>query len=126
MVGNLDNTALHALLASLQAPQQPAAHAPAPTHSHIPPAAAAAAQNAAAAQQIDMNALLGNLRSVAGVQAHPQHQHQQQQHQVVGQGYDYSGGYGAGAGGYGNGGGGMDAATQQVQSIMEQLKRGGR
>ena len=105
MVGNLDNTALHALLASLQAPQQQGAPA-APAH------AAHQAPPPQAAPQIDMNALLGNLRNAAAVQ----------QPAAV-QGYGAGpGGYGApaGAGGYG----GMDAA-QQVQSIMEQLKRGG-
>jgi hypothetical protein len=113
MVGNLDNAALHALLASLQAPQQQQQqqhhpHQQQPQHPH--PGAAAASQ----AAQIDMNALLGNLRNAAAAQ---------QPGQAPG-GYPAAA-YGAAAagGGAASGGyGGMDAA-QQVQSIMEQLKR---
>ncbi|KAG7293784.1 hypothetical protein NEMBOFW57_003841 [Staphylotrichum longicolle] len=109
MVGNLDNTALHALLASLQAPQQPGAPA-APAHAahQAPP------PPPQGAPQIDMNALLGNLRNAAAVQ---------QPAPVQGYGAAPGGGYGAPAGATG-GYGGMDAA-QQVQSIMEQLKRAG-
>jgi hypothetical protein len=99
MVGNLDNTALQALLASLQGPQPSAAHA----HPGIPPA------SAPQAAQIDMNALLGNLRNVASAQpAQPS--------------YGAAPAYGAPMGGAPSGYGGVDAA-QQVQSIMDQLKR---
>jgi hypothetical protein len=105
MVGNLDNSALQALLASLQTPQQPGVAAP-QTYPGVPPAA-----SAPQAAQIDMNALLGNLRSAA----------------AAGQPAAYGAApapvYGpavpAGTGGYG----GVVDPAQQVQSIMEQLKR---
>jgi hypothetical protein len=102
MVGNLDNTALQALLASLQGPQPSTPHAHTHAHPGVPPA------SAPQAAQIDMNALLGNLRNVASAQpAQPS--------------YGAAPTYGApmsAPGGYG----GVDAA-QQVQSIMDQLKR---
>jgi hypothetical protein len=116
VVGQLDNSALQALLASLQNPQaSTAAHAP---HSAVPPASA---QPQAA--QIDMNALFGNLRSVAAA-APPA--------PVPGAPAPGVPSYGAAppyappaapaaavpGGGYG---GGVDAA--HVQTILEQLNR---
>ncbi|KAK4154411.1 hypothetical protein C8A00DRAFT_42839 [Chaetomidium leptoderma] len=99
MVGNLDNSALQALLASLQGPQAPAAHG----YHGVQPAAAPQAA------QIDMNALLGNLRNVASAQPAP----------ASGvPGYGAAPAYGAAPGGYG-----MVDPAQQVQSIMDQLKR---
>ncbi|KAK4100386.1 hypothetical protein N658DRAFT_101868 [Parathielavia hyrcaniae] len=108
MVGNLDNSALQALLASLQTPQATAA-AQQSLYSGVP-AAPASVRSPAAAQQIDMNALLGNLRSAAAA-TQP----------VAGYGAAVPAG---GAGAYGTGGGMVDPA-QQVQSIMDQLKRAG-
>ncbi|KAL2194869.1 hypothetical protein P885DRAFT_62562 [Corynascus similis CBS 632.67] len=101
VVGNLDNSALQALLASLQT-QTPPAGAPQTT---TYPGAAGAAPPAA---QIDINALLGNLRSAAAAQP------------AAPPSYGAAPAYGApaAAGGYG----GADPA-QQVQTIMEQLKR---
>jgi hypothetical protein len=97
MVGNLDNTALQALLASLQTPQPGAAQA----YPGVPPA------GMPQAAQIDMNALLGNLRNAAAAQPAPPS-------------------YGAPAPAYAapvpGGYGGVDPA-QQVQTIMDQLKR---
>jgi hypothetical protein len=99
MVGGLDNSALQALLASLQNPQAGATQ----SYPGIP------AANAPQAAQIDMNALLGNLRSAAAAQpASPSY----------GAAPAYGVPVGAAPGGYG----GMDPA-QQVQTIMDQLKR---
>ncbi|KAL2268376.1 hypothetical protein VTJ83DRAFT_3222 [Remersonia thermophila] len=112
LVGSLDNQALSALLAQLQSSQaQPAASQGYPT-AGAPPAAPAAPQQQ---PPIDMNALLGNLRSVAAAQQ-PQHQAQQPgaYPPAAAPGYPSAGvAYGAPP---------VDAA-QQVQSIMEQLKR---
>ncbi|KAK3290681.1 uncharacterized protein B0H64DRAFT_378478 [Chaetomium fimeti] len=99
MVGGLDNSALQTLLASLQNPQPGAPQ----TYTGIP------AASAPQAAQIDMNALLGNLRSAAAAQpASPSY----------GTAPSYGVPMGAAPGGYG----GMDPA-QQVQTIMDQLKR---
>ncbi|KAJ4292989.1 nuclear polyadenylated RNA-binding protein 3 [Collariella sp. IMI 366227] len=100
LVGQLDNTALQALLASLQAPQAAPAHG----HPGVPPQQPG---------QIDMNALLGNLRSAA---AAPQ--------PAPVPGYGAPQAYAqpvAHAAGVPNGYGGDTA--QQVQTIIDQLKR---
>ncbi|KAK4242919.1 hypothetical protein C8A03DRAFT_28920 [Achaetomium macrosporum] len=111
-VSQLDNSALQALLASLQTPQPGAPHA----HPGIPPA------NAAPAPQIDVNALLGSLRSATPAQPAP----------VPGvPSYGAApppayvppvGGAMPSAAGVPNGYGGVDTA-QQVQTIIDQLKR---
>lgn len=64
VVGQLDNTSLQALLASLQAQQQNPAYAAMPSTAYPPQANAAAyAQNS----QIDINALLGNLNAAGAL-----------------------------------------------------------
>jgi len=115
MVGNLDNAALQALLASLQPSQA------APAYQGVP--ASMPTAGGAQAPQIDLNALLGNLRNTATNQTMPP------------AGYGGAANYGSSAymqhGGNmmsptnasaGIGFGGGDTA-QQVQTIMEQLKR---
>ncbi|KXX77298.1 putative splicing factor, arginine/serine-rich 6 [Madurella mycetomatis] len=110
MVGQLDNSALQALLASLQTPQ--AGHA----HPSTAPAPAGAPQ----AAHIDVNALLGNLRNAAAAQATP----------APGvPSYGAPPTYASPVGGTIPGGhsgiaglGGGDTA-QQVQTIIDQLKR---
>ncbi|KAL2135143.1 hypothetical protein VTI74DRAFT_9574 [Chaetomium olivicolor] len=105
LVGQLDNSALQALLASLQAPQAGATHA----HPGVPPAGAPQQPG-----QIDVNALLGNLRNVA---AAPQ--------PVPVPAYGAPPAYAppvAPPSAVPNGYGGVDTA-QQVQTIIDQLKR---
>ncbi|KAL2151334.1 hypothetical protein VTH82DRAFT_6432 [Thermothelomyces myriococcoides] len=102
VVGNLDNSALQALLASLQTPQ---AGAPQTAYPGVAPATPQT-------PQIDVNALLNNLRSVAAAQQPPA-----PQPTSYGAGPAYAA-PAAAPGGYG----GVDPA-QQVQTIMEQLKR---
>ncbi|KAL2260178.1 hypothetical protein VTK26DRAFT_5911 [Humicola hyalothermophila] len=69
MVGQLDNSALQALLASLQQnPQAPAASVQG-HHAAMPTQQPAGVAPPAAAPQIDMNALLGNLRNAAAAAA---------------------------------------------------------
>ncbi|KAL2176648.1 uncharacterized protein P884DRAFT_270481 [Thermothelomyces heterothallicus CBS 202.75] len=99
VVSNLDNSALQALLASLQTPQ---AGAPQTAYPGVAPAAPQT-------PQIDVNALLNNLRSAAAAQPAPPPAS-----------YGTAPAYGAptAPGSYG----GVDPA-QQVQTIMEQLKR---
>ncbi|KAL1835995.1 hypothetical protein VTJ49DRAFT_5708 [Mycothermus thermophilus] len=112
IVGSLDNQALSALLAQLQTSQaQPAAPQGYPSAGAQPAAPAAPHQQ----PPIDMNALLGNLRSVAAAQ-----QPQQQAQQPTGYPPAAAPGYSSAGGAYGAPP--VDAA-QQVQSIMEQLKR---
>ncbi|GAB1317555.1 nuclear polyadenylated RNA-binding protein 3 [Madurella fahalii] len=106
MVGQLDNSALQALLASLQTPQA----------GHVQPGMAPAPQ----AAHIDVNALLGNLRNAAAAQALP----------APGvPTYGAAPAYASPMGGTipsGHSGvaglGGGDTA-QQVQTIIDQLKR---
>lgn len=110
VVDQLDNSALQSLLASLQTPQ--ASHA----HPGMAPAPAGAPQ----AAQIDVNALLGNLRNAAAAQAAPVPA-------VPGYGAPPAyappiGGAAPGAPGGMAGLGGVDTA-QQVQTIIDQLKR---
>lgn len=126
VVGQLDNSALQALLASLQPAQGgPGTQSAAPPQHGFPPHG----QNAAAgpASQIDINALLGNIRNVAAAQP-----------PAPAPGYGGVPTYGAapppapaylphGAPavsptGIAPAGFGNDTA-QQVQTIMEQLKR---
>ncbi|KAH6615636.1 hypothetical protein B0J18DRAFT_446515 [Chaetomium sp. MPI-SDFR-AT-0129] len=118
MVGNLDNSSLQALLASLQTPQ-PGGQPQQQPYPGIPQVAAHAAVGNAAAQ-IDMNALLGNLRNAAAAQpAVPA--------PVSAPQYGAPHGYGAHPAGVGPGGyGGLDPTQQQVQTIMDQLKRSAR
>ncbi|KAK0649433.1 hypothetical protein B0T16DRAFT_389485 [Cercophora newfieldiana] len=111
--GQLDNSALQALLASLQPSQAAPAYPGVPAG--VPPAGAAPASH------IDINALLGNLRNTAVGQTAPP------------AGYGAAANYGA-TPAYMSNGGAMVSPTngvgfaggdtaQQVQSIMEQLKR---
>lgn len=118
MVGNLDNSSLQALLASLQTPQ-PGGQPQQQPYPGIPQVAAQAAAGNAAAQ-IDMNALLGNLRNAAAAQpAMPA--------PVSAPQYGVPHGYGAHPAGVSPGGyGGLDPTQQQVQTIMDQLKRSAR
>ncbi|KAK4143035.1 uncharacterized protein C8A04DRAFT_12707 [Dichotomopilus funicola] len=110
--------AAHALLASLQTPQ-PGGQPQQQPYPGIPQVAAHAAVGNAAAQ-IDMNALLGNLRNAAAAQpAVPA--------PVSAPQYGAPHGYGAHPAGIGPGGyGGLDPTQQQVQTIMDQLKRSAR
>lgn len=117
MVGQLDNSALQALLASLQQNPQAAAAAAAAAgaqaqaHHH----AMQPQQQQQPAAQIDMNALLGNLRSAAAA-APPSYG-------SAPQGYAAPVGHAAGMpGGMTGGGGGIDTA-HHVQTIIDQLKR---
>ncbi|KAK4131398.1 hypothetical protein BT67DRAFT_427421 [Trichocladium antarcticum] len=105
---HLDNNALQALLASLQKPQ-PGGHGhPGMGHQGIPPT------HAPQAAQIDMNALLGNLRNAAAAQpvAAPSY----------GAAPAYAPPIAAAVPSAHHGFGGGDTA-QQVQMIMDQLKR---
>ncbi len=111
MVGQLDNNALQALLASLQTPQAGGHTHPGIGHPGIPPA------NAPQAAQIDMNALLGNLRSAAAAQPAPVPNYGAAPTYVSPVAAAVPGGHH----GIGFGGGGDTA--QQVQMIMDQLKR---
>ncbi|KAM7204294.1 hypothetical protein V8F20_003707 [Naviculisporaceae sp. PSN 640] len=109
MVGQLDNNALQALLASLQTNQTIA------PHQHAMPGYPAAG---AQAPQVDVNLLLGNLRNAAASQpAVP----------PAAQGYGHTPGYmSAGAAGpVSPTGPGVGAAPNAaiVQTIMDQLKR---
>jgi hypothetical protein len=112
MVGQLDNSALQALLASLQTPQA--------NHAHAGYAPAGVPAAGAPQAQIDVNALLGNLRNAAATQATP----------VPGPpSYGVPAAYvppmnNAVPNGHGGiaGLGGIDTA-QQVQTIIDQLKR---
>ncbi|KAK4124299.1 hypothetical protein N657DRAFT_387402 [Parathielavia appendiculata] len=123
MVGNLDNSALQALLASLQTPQAQQASAAAgagPQQTSYPGVilAPASVQSSAAPQQIDMNALLGNLRSAAAA-AQPVSAYGAVAPAASGAAY-----LPGGVNGYGGvGGTGVVDPAQQVQTIMDQLKR---
>ena len=111
-IGQLDNNALQALLASLQ--QNPAA---AGHPSAAPPNAPVDAGHQA--QQVDIHALLGNLRSAAANQAAPMPAYGAAPNYASAPMYPQHGGHAISPT---NGTAGYDTA-QHVQSIMEQLKR---
>lgn len=111
MVGQLDNTALQALLATLQTNQAAAPHQAA-VHLGFP---AAGAQ----APQVDINLLLGNLRNVATSQSMPLPGAAQ-----TAQGYPHAPSYmPSGAGPVSPTGIGAAPNAAIVQNIMDQLKR---
>ncbi|KAK0611543.1 hypothetical protein B0T14DRAFT_500623 [Immersiella caudata] len=114
LVGQIDNSALQAILASLNSSQA------APAHPGAPPPA-----GGPQAPQIDINALLGNLRGAAAGQPMPPAGYGSAASYGAAPGYPQ---HGAGVvsptnGASGGGFGGGDAAQQTVQTIMEQLKR---
>jgi hypothetical protein len=112
VVGQLDNSALQALLASLQTPQAGAPHA----HPGMPPA------NTAPGSQIDVNALLGSLRSATPAQSAPMPGVPSYGATPAAAYVPPMGGAMPSAAAVPNGYGGVDTA-QQVQTIIDQLKR---
>lgn len=111
-IGQLDNNALQALLASLQQNPAPAGHpSAAPLSAPVDPGHQA--------QQVDIHALLGNLRSAAANQAAPMPAYGAAPNYASAPVYPQHGGHAISPT---NGTAGYDTA-QQVQSIMEQLHR---
>ncbi|KAK5661720.1 hypothetical protein OQA88_9820 [Cercophora sp. LCS_1] len=113
VVGQLDNTALQALLASLQAPQGMNAHQSVP----------AIGAPAGGASQLDINALLGTIRGATpAVQPTPTPGYPGVANYGSASTYSPHAGSMSSLNATEMGFGGGDTA-QQVQSIMEQLKR---
>ncbi|KAK1831276.1 hypothetical protein QBC39DRAFT_307466 [Podospora conica] len=112
-IGQLDNNALQALLASLPSLQANAAAAP----------LGAPVDAGHQAQQVDINALMGNLRNAAANQAAPMPSYSAPSNYGAAPMYPQQQQHGGHAIAPANGTAGYDTTAQQVQSIMEQLKR---